>query len=101
MNRKEILKKEIEKKSSDPFNHYLLALEYQKENNPEAEKIFNYIYETFSDYLPNYYTFGKYLIDIEQEEHAEKILTEGIKLAQDLNNLKTEKELRQLLELYF
>jgi hypothetical protein len=40
MNRTEILKNEVKNNSEDPFNYYLLALEYQKlDNTAEAKNI--------------------------------------------------------------
>ena len=53
MNRKEFLQSELINNPQDPFNQYLMALEYLKENNRiEAITIFENIYNNSPNYLP-------------------------------------------------
>jgi hypothetical protein len=102
MNRLEILKNEIKNNSEDPFNYYLLALEYQKsEEITEAKKYFNLLIHRFEKYLATYYTYANFLILLNLEQEAKEIILKGILLSQEQKNIKAEKELKQILELHF
>ena len=102
MNRKEFIISELKNNAQDPFNQYLLALEYLKENNRgEAISLFNNIYENSPNYLPLYYTYAINLIELGDVDKAKEMVTKGIKLAVLLNKEKVKSELNQLFELYF
>lgn len=102
MNRTEIIQNEIKINPKDPFNYYLLALEFVKiGRKEEAIFYFNILKNDFEDYLPNYYTYANFLIEIAMDEQAEILIHQGIRLSQQQNNTKAEKELKQLLELNF
>ena len=102
MNRKEFIISELKNNPQDPFNQYLLALEYLKENNRgEAISLFNNIYEKSPNYLPLYYTFAINLIELGDMVEAKVIVKKGIDLAVLLKNEKVKNELNQLLVLYF
>lgn len=102
MNRKEFIINELINNPRDPFNLYLLALEYLKDNNRgEALSIFKSIYETSPNYLPLYYTYALNLIEIENFETAKLIVEKGIELATHNKKEKVKNELFQLFELYF
>lgn len=102
MNRKEFIISELINNPQDPFNQYLLALEYLKENNRgEAISLFNNIYEKSPNYLPLYYTFAINLIELGDMVEAKLIVKKGIDLAVLLKNEKVKNELNQLLVLYF
>ena len=102
MNRKEFIISELKNNAQDPFNQYLLALEYLKENNRgEAISLFNNIYEKSPNYLPLYYTFAINLIELGDMVEAKLIVKKGIDLAVLLKNEKVKNELNQLLVLYF
>ena len=102
MNRKEFIISELKDNPQDPFNQYLLALEYLKENNRgEAISLFNNIYEKSPNYLPLYYTFAINLIELGDMVEAKVIVKKGIDLAVLLKNEKVKNELNQLLVLYF
>jgi tetratricopeptide (TPR) repeat protein len=102
MNRKEFLKTEIELNPSDPLNYYMLALEYKKEEDKAlSTSYFDHLLESFHQYLPTYYTFGSYLIEIGEEDKAEQILTKGHSLALEAGQEKMAKEIKSLLDLYF
>ncbi len=102
MNRKEFIISELINNPQDPFNQYLLALEYLKENNRgEAISLFNNIYEKSPNYLPLYYTFAINLIELGDMVEAKVIVKKGIDLAVLLKNEKVKNELNQLLVLYF
>ena len=102
MNRKEFIISELINNPQDPFNQYLLALEYLKENNRgEAISLFNNIYEKSPNYLPLYYTFAINLIELGDMVEVKVIVKKGIDLAVLLKNEKVKNELNQLLVLYF
>ena len=102
MNRKEFIISELKNNAQDPFNQYLLALEYLKENNRgEAISLFNNIYEKSPNYLPLYYTFAINLIELGDMVEVKVIVKKGIDLAVLLKNEKVKNELNQLLVLYF
>ena len=102
MNRKEFIIFELINNPQDPFNQYLLALEYLKENNRgEAISLFNNIYEKSPNYLPLYYTFAINLIELGDMVEVKVIVKKGIDLAVLLKNEKVKNELNQLLVLYF
>jgi tetratricopeptide (TPR) repeat protein len=102
MNRKNFIISQLKINSNDPFNHYLLALEYIKESNrSEALLIFNNLFNSTPTYLPLYYTYAINLIESENYEMAKFIIEKGIELAVINQKDKIEKELIQLLNLYF
>ena len=102
MNRKEIIISELKENPLDPFNQYLLALEYLKENNRvESISIFDNIYKTSPNYLPVYYIFALNLIELKRFKEANLIIEKGIELANSTHKEKVKNELSQLLDLYF
>ena len=102
MNRKEFLQSELINNPQDPFNQYLMALEYLKENNRiEAITIFENIYNNSPNYLPVYYIYALNLIELKSFKHAYLIIEKGIQLANKTNKVKIKNELSQLLDLYF
>ena len=102
MNRKEFIISELIINPEDPFNQYLLALEYLKENNRvEAISIFDNIYKTSPNYLPVYYIFALNLIELKRFKEANLIIEKGIELANSTHKEKVKNELSQLLDLYF
>jgi len=102
MERKEFIKNEINQYPDDPFNYYLLAIEYQKQGDiDEAFIVFGKLILDFPDYIATYYTYANVLLESNKEELAEKIIRQGIKEAEKKGVTKAYKELNQLLELNF
>jgi tetratricopeptide (TPR) repeat protein len=102
MDRKEFIKNEINQDPTDPFNHYLLAIEYQKEGSiKESFDLFEEIITQFPDYVATYYTYANALLASEEEDKAEKIIRKGIEEAEKKGAAKALNELKQLLELNF
>jgi len=102
MNRKEFIISELINNPNDPFNQYLMALEYLKENNRvEAISIFDNIYKNSPDYLPLYYLYAINLIELKSFTKAQLIIEKGIQLAIKTNREKVKNELSQLLDLYY
>ena len=102
MDRKEFIKKEINQDPMDPFNHYLLAIEYQKEGAiKKAFDLFEEIITQFPDYVATYYTYANALLASDEEDKAGQIIRKGIEEAEKKGAAKALKELKQLLELNF
>ncbi len=102
MDRKEFIKNEIKLDPMVPFNHYLLAIEYQKEGAIKtAFDLFEEIITQFPDYVATYYTYANALLASEKEDKAEQIIRKGIEEAEKKGAAKALKELKQLLELNF
>ena len=102
MDRKEFIKNEINQDPLDPFNHYLLAIEYLKEGGTmESFDLFEMITSRFPEYIATYYTYANALLASDEEDKAEKIIRQGINEAEKKGAAKALKELKQLLELNF
>lgn len=79
---------------SDPFSIYGLALEYQKTDVKESERLFEQLLSKFPDYLPAYYHAAKQKSTLGLTEKALEIYQQGIALAKKLNERKTAQELQ-------
>lgn len=102
MNRKEFLKSEIEENPKDPLNYYMLALEYKKEGEDTLSKaLFDQLINEHERYLPTYYTYGSYLLELAEDEKAEQILQQGLSLALEAGHEKMAREIQSQLDLYF
>jgi tetratricopeptide (TPR) repeat protein len=102
MDRKEFIKNEINQDPLDPFNHYLLAIELQKEGAlNEAFDQFEHIIRVFPDYVATYYTYANALLAETREDRAEEIIRIGIEEAEKKEAAKALKELKQLLDINF
>jgi tetratricopeptide (TPR) repeat protein len=102
MDRKEFIKNEINQDPKDPFNHYLLGIEYLKENAiKDAFEQFERIISDFPDYVATYYTYANALLAENKENRAEDVIQLGIIQAEKKGATKALKELKQLLELNF
>ncbi|CAM4260619.1 tetratricopeptide repeat protein [Cytophagaceae bacterium 50C-KIRBA] len=102
MERKEFIKNEIKLEPENPFNYYLLALELKKEGDlGGAIEIFNNLIEQFPMYVPSYYSFACFLLEIEDDDKAKLVLQQGIDTAERAGATKALNELKQLWELNF
>lgn len=89
MDRKEFIKNEINQDPTDPFNHYLLAIELYKEKAIEASfEQFERIITDFPDYIATYYTYANALLTENKEDRAEEIIRLGIIEAEKKELLK-------------
>ena len=88
------LQEEIENFPDEPFNYYALALEYTKSKPQDASAQFESLVNKFPDYLPTYYQAANLFFELQEFEKAEKLFKQGIRLAEEQNNLKTLKELQ-------
>lgn len=102
MDRKEFIKNEINQYPDDPFNYYLLGIEFQKEGNTiETKRLFDQLLVEFPAYIATYYTYANLLLDQNEDELAESVIGKGIVEAKKTGAAKAQKELEQLLEINF
>jgi tetratricopeptide (TPR) repeat protein len=94
MNRLAYLLELQKEQPDDPFILYGIALEHQKNNDPETAAYFDQLLKEFPTYLPSYYQAASCFAEAGASEKALFIYDKGIKLAQDLNELKTLVELK-------
>lgn len=80
---------------TDPFPRYGLALEYLHDQPQRARAVFEELLATFPDYLPAYYPAAHLMIDLQQPQEAERLFQQGMAIAAQQGNQKTERELRQ------
>lgn len=98
MNRQEIISSEIENDPNNPFNYYLLAIEFRQLNSfQDLENVMELMLERFEYYLPLYYFYAEHLFQMDKIEKATQISERGIRLAQESGNSKLVNELKQLI----
>jgi len=84
----------LHEEPQDPFNIYVVALEYQKTDNLKALEFFELLLKDHTEYLPTYYHAGKLLVELEKIERAKEVFRKGIDIAQFRNDEKAFRELR-------
>ena len=89
-----LLKNYIEEEPNEPFNYYALACEYLNGKEEDALLLFKKLLKDFPDYLATYYQAAQLLQEIEEEEEALEVYTQGIAVAESQNNAKTLNELK-------
>lgn len=94
LSRIEMLKSFAEQDPDNPFNWYALALEHQESDPAMAKSLFNKLLTEHIVYLPTYYHAAGFFAEAGNFEKAKEIYENGIKLAEDQNNDKTLKELK-------
>lgn len=98
-NRLDNLLKLLEKQPEDAFLNYAVALEYNAAGDIEkAEEFFNKLYSQHTDYLPQYYQLGLFLIKKGKLEEALDVFGKGMVLAKTQKDNKTYNELREVYE---
>ncbi|HHL53503.1 MAG TPA: tetratricopeptide repeat protein [Flammeovirgaceae bacterium] len=86
----------IEEDPHDPFNLYCLATEYKDHKPQKALGYYRQLLSDHPDYLPTYYHAAELLIDMGQQDEAEKILQRGIELAARQGDSLALRELQNL-----
>lgn len=99
MSRLEQLHKILEKRPTDPFALYGLALEYRNSGHQEkAIECFERLLEADPDYVPAYYQFGTLLLEVENQSLAREILSRGLDAAARGGDEKAKAELSAVLQ---
>jgi tetratricopeptide (TPR) repeat protein len=83
-----------EEDPNDPFNLYALALEYLKVDPAMSRSCFETLMQAHPRYLPVYYHAGKLYQESGEKEKAIGVFQKGMRLAEDLNDSKTLRELK-------
>lgn len=93
----------LEDTPNDPFLHYALAQEWYKCGDLyAAKKKYEYLIESFPDYVATYYHLGKLLQEQGEKENALEIYSKGILVAQRVGEQHSLSELQSAkLELEF
>ena len=98
LDRIKLLEQFIKEDPSDPFNYYALALEYAKIHEEKALDIFIQLITDHRDYLPTYYQLAKLYEQLGRKESALNAYNEGILIARQQKDFKTQQELAAGLE---
>ena len=77
----------------DPFNYYALGLEYAKKDERKALDIFKRLVNDHKDYVPTYYQLAKLYEQLGQKESALSTYHDGILIAKQQQDFKTQQEL--------
>ncbi|SMD45490.1 hypothetical protein SAMN00777080_4142 [Aquiflexum balticum DSM 16537] len=94
LSRIEMLKSFAEQDPTNPFNWYALALEHQESDPDLAKFYFNKLLMEHKVYLPTYYHAAGFFASEGDIDKAKEIFESGIRLAEEQNNDKTLKELK-------
>ena len=98
LDRIKLLERFIKEDPSDPFNYYALGLEYAKNDEHKALDIFKQLIKDHGDYLPTYYQLAKLYEQVGQIKSALNTYNEGILIARQQKDFKTQQELMAGLE---
>lgn len=100
MSRRLQLEKMLATDGNDPFLHYALALEFQKEGNHAAalEKLAEVV-ARFPNYVAAYFRQGQIFSEDGEPERAAAVLKQGIAVARTVGDLHAAGEMQGLLEL--
>ena len=84
----------LEDDPDDPFNYYLLAIDYQKTEPQKAVEYFRKLLKDFPDYLATYYHAAALFADLDYRDEAEEAYQKGIALADQQNEQMARRELQ-------
>ncbi len=89
----------LKKNPNDSFTKFALALELLKKDDvSKARVLFESVLEQDPEYLGVYYHLGKLYERTGRPEDAQSMFTNGLKVARDQNDKRTELELLDALE---
>jgi predicted Zn-dependent protease len=98
MSRKQDILQLVAQEPNDDFLNYALAIEEESEGNySEAIHILLNIKQRNASYLPLYLKLAQLYANTNDTEKAIEAINEGIPIAQQLKNKRTEGELKELL----
>ena len=84
----------IQEEPNEPFTVYALALEYLTDAPGQSLWYFEQLLANHPDYLPTYYHAAQLCADLGDETRAATLYQQGIDLARQQGNAKTERELQ-------
>jgi len=89
----------LKKNPDDSFIKFALALELLKKDDvSKARILFESILKHDPDYVGVYYHLGKLYEKTGRLQEAQQMYLDGIEIAQEQNEIRTEKELKEALE---
>lgn len=99
MSRLEALKKLAEASPGDPLAHYAVGLEYlNQEHYEEAVTAFARALEVDAEYSAAYYHKARAEIRAGRKEAARQTLARGVEVARGAGDMKTVREMQELLD---
>jgi tetratricopeptide (TPR) repeat protein len=100
-NRKKWIEEMLATHADDPFLHYALALENQKDGDvPTAISILEKLQASHPDYLACYYQLGKMYEAVGQNDKAVDAFLDGRRLAKKSGDIKAVGELSEALMMH-
>jgi len=84
----------LKEEPNNPFNLYVLALEYQNHDPEKVAYYFDELLGHHKDYLPTYYHAAGFFANLQEIEKARAIYEAGIKLATEKKDPHALKELK-------
>lgn len=92
------LARNIQANPDDSFSKFALALEFLKKNNLQRAKLlFEDIYRSDPAYVGVYYHLGKLYERLDHLDKAKTMYNEGIDIASNQDEHRTQKELQEAL----
>ena len=97
-NKIKALARNIRANPDDSFSKFALALEFLKQDNlKRAKLLFEDVYQNDPEYVGLYYHLGKLYERLEKWDQAKQMYAEGIEVAADQKERRTQKELEEAL----
>lgn len=94
------LARQIKNNPGDSFSKFALALEFRKEGEfKKARILFEDILTSDPEYVGVYYHLGKLYESLDRVDDARQLYKKGIEIADKQNESRTEKELKEALQL--
>ncbi len=93
------LARQIKNNPGDSFSKFALALEFRKEGEfKKARILFEDILSSDPDYVGVYYHLGKLYESLDRLDDAQNLYQKGIIIADEQDEQRTKKELREALQ---
>jgi DNA phosphorothioation-dependent restriction protein DptG len=94
ISRIQMLQSFAEQEPDNPFNWFALALEFRNSEPEKASNLLHKLLKEHKSYLPTYYHAAEFFSERGELDLAKTIYQKGITLAQEINETKTLRELK-------
>ena len=95
----EELQKFVEQDPTDPFNHYVIALEYgRSEQYPEAIQAFIDLIQFDPTYVPAYHQLALLYIRLTRRQDARAMLERGLQAAALVGDTHARDEMQEAID---
>lgn len=96
--RRQKLEGMLAQEPDDPFLQYALAMECAAQGDHHAAiEGFEKLLRQHPDYIPAYHQYGKLLLQLGQQEEAQRVLRHGIHQARRVGDLHAAEEMEALI----